>query len=261
MSLAYLAEKIKQKKELRGLADSFVEKELNEYIKRTNLSFPLNKKTEKKICKAVRAELRNYTGQFQHLKQREHLIQEGSYLELLKTHASTRERLPNYSVLKEIIANLKPRSILDIGCGLNPIALASQGIFYYASDIKEDELEIVSQFFKKENIKGKVFYADARTERIWPKADLCLLLKIVDLLDKKGHKKAEELIRSLNCKHIIVSFSTKTLSGRPMNHPQRGWIERLCARLGYKIKLVKTHNELFYLIIDIPVDCVASARE
>ncbi len=236
-----IIEKIKQKKELRGLADDFVQKELESYAKKNPHA------SQKDIIKGVRAELRKSTGRFNSGK-RNKLLEEKNYEELLKTHASTRERLPHYNVLKEIIKNLNPKSILDIGCGLNPIALATQGIVYHASDIKQDELNLVKEFFRQNHIKGQVFYADARTERNFPQADVSLLLKIVDLLDKKGHKTAESLLSSLNCRHVIVSFSTKTLSGRPMNHPQRGWIEHLAKRLGYTFTLVKTPNELFYLI-------------
>ena len=243
-----LVEKIKQKKELRGLADEFVKQELESYLEKTHTPFPLDYKSEKVIIKAVRAELRRYVGRFQSSKKHENLLEAKDYSAILKTHASTRERLPHYEILKKIIHSLKPKTILDIGCGLNPIALAEPGIAYYACDIKEDELKLVESFFKAKGITGRVFFADARTERNFPKTNLALVLKVIDLLDNKGHKRAEELIRSLDCDNIIVSFSTKTLSARPMNHPQRGWIERLATRLGYTFKLIKSPNELFYII-------------
>ena len=50
--------------------------------------------------------------------------------------------------LKEIIKKLNPKSILDLGCGINPLALAEKGVKYYASDINSEDLNIVREFFK-----------------------------------------------------------------------------------------------------------------
>lgn len=236
--ITLIVNKIKQKRELSGLADSFVASETLSYLKKHNISSISSEKSEKLIIKAIRNILRKHSGRFGVRK-------ESIGIEM---HPSTQERAHDYPLLKQIIENLRPESVLDLGCGINPIALAKPGVYYYSYDIDEQSLGIVENFFRSNNLAGKVFTADLRTHRDFPEADLALLLKVVDLLDKKGHKISEELMKCLKCKHLIVSFSTKTLSGKPMNHPQRGWIERLCARLGYKYSLHKGKNELFYLI-------------
>lgn len=238
--------KIKSKKELSGLADSFVAETLSSVLKKNKLSFPLSDYAEKVIIKETRAKLRRHGGQFQSKVDRIDLISSGKYNELLSAHVSTRERKEIYPELIKKIYALHPRSILDIGCGLNPLAIARPNVHYVASDINEADLEIVQAFFKKEGIDGKTMVLDARKATSFPKADVCLLFKVVDLLDVKGHKNTEQVLTLLNCKHIFISFSTKTLSGKPMNHPQRGWIEHLLNRLGYTFDLWKTKNEIFY---------------
>jgi len=201
------------------------------------------------LVKKIRSKLRLLTGRFQtSSKERDALLQKGDILSLLKTHSSTKERIEFYSELNSRIYSLSIKSILDLGAGLNPIAVANQSVIYYAVDIKRDELQLIGKFFKKNKIRGKTIYCDLRhLDCIFPKADICLIFKVFDVLETGGHKLAEKIIRDTDCKYFIVSFSTKTLSGQPMNHPQRGWIERLLSRLGFKFEVFKSNNEIFYL--------------
>lgn len=233
--------KIKKKKELSGLSDKFVESILRDVLRKSKVSRELDKKSEKLIVKEVRAELRRYTGQYK--KNRKNMNS-------LDVHVSTKERNPYYTKFTTRLSTLNPKSILDLGCGINPLAIANSKLTYYASDINEADLKTVSNFFKEKNIKGQVFYQDLRTSRLFPKTDLTLILKVFDLIDKKGHKNAESILKSLKSKHIIVSFSTKKLSGKAMNSPKRIWFENLLKRLGLKFKTFNIPNEIFYLILN-----------
>ena len=247
--------KIKKKKELQGLSDNFVKDILQEYLTKRNIREIKGKKSEKIVIKIIRAELRKYAGRYQYKTKinRFNLLKKGRIKEILKTHTSTKERIESkaYPKLIKIINKLNPNSILDLGCGLNPLAIANKlnkNVKYYTCDIKEDELKLLSEFFKKEKIKGKVFYADLRKENKFPKTDLCLLLKILDIIEPKGHRLAEKIVKNLKCRNIIVSFSTKTLSGRPMKYTKREWLEKFLIRLNYSFKILKTNNEIFYTI-------------
>jgi len=245
--------KIKDKKELLGLTDSVVEEILKRYIKKYKLSLKnLPYPQSKTVIKEVRAELRTITGQFQKsLKDKSKLSDSGSYTKLLETHSSTAERLEFYPILKEKLNKIGVRSILDLGCGLNPIALASPQIKYFASDIQEDELTLIDKFFKKHNIKGKVFVYDLRKiSNDLPEADICILFKILDLLDnkKKRGKLTEKILKKVPCKKILVSFSTRKLSGKPMNYPKRFWFENVLEKLKFDYKKFESKNEVFYLI-------------
>ncbi len=81
-----------------------------------------------------------------------------------------------------------------------------------------------------------------------PKADVCFMFKFLDPLEEKGHKLSEEIIKSLDCKYIVVSFSTKTISGRNMRYPYRGWIEKMLNRINIKFDRFNLENEVFYII-------------
>ena len=245
-----LIKKIKQKKELSGITDKIVSELLLDYLKKYSISLKnISPKQTKIIIKEIRSQLRTISGQFQKgAKNREKLLETDSIQQLLKTHSSTAERLEFYPELKSIIKRLKVTSILDIGCGLNPIALANSGLTYYASDIKEDELSLIKRFFKKNKIKGKLFVQDLTKSSLnFPKTDICLILKVLDTIDP-NHVLTETLLKKVHSKYFIISFSTKKLSGKPMNFPRRRWFEKLLVKLNFHYKTFQSQNEIFYLI-------------
>ena len=246
--------KIKEKKELSDIPDSLVGETLETYLRKNHLVIPQKEKELKIIIKEVRSHLRRYVGQYQSsasLSKKQRLLHEGKISELLKTHASTRERASFYPKLKELIKKMNPKSILDLGCGINPIAVASPGMEYYAYEIKKDDLVLVAEFFKMSRIKGKTFFKDIRKESEFPKADLTLMFKILDIMEKDKYNFTKSLLEKINSKHIIVSFSTRTLSGKPMNAPRRLWFEKLLEELKYKFTSISSNNEIFYLITRI----------
>ncbi len=235
---------LKQKRELQDIAESVVQTTLEEQLRKNKLSTTANltAKEKKILVKEARAVLRQSAGQY-HAP----LSKAATVPELLKSHTSTRERQALYPLLKRKIHELKVTSVLDLGCGLNPLALAEPSVRYYAADIRQDDLARVDAFFKKHNIKGKAFVYDAkRIDTSLPPVDLCLLMQLVDVLEKRGHKLAEKILTTVSARYFCISFATKTISGRPMNHPQRGWIERLLLRLGYPFECIKTKKEIFY---------------
>jgi hypothetical protein len=243
-----LIDKIKQKKELSGIADSVVEEAINRCLKKSRSVSSLRPSEQKVLVKSVRAELRKYSGRFQaSFKRKKELLENSRIKELLETHSSTKERIEFYPELLKIISGLKPESILDLGAGLNPIAIARQGIKYYAVEINTDDLNIVNDYFIKNSIQGEAIIQDLRKPCNFPEADLCLILKVFDVLESRGHKLAEQILSSLKCRFVLISFSTRTLSNAPMRHPQRGWIERLLGRLSFNFKIFKSRNEIFYL--------------
>lgn len=241
--------KIKEKKELSGIATSLVEETLNNYLNKFKIDISSLKPSERKIIiKSVRAELRKYAGRFHaSSKERKALLNKNKINELLETHSSTKERIDFYPELNEIISRLKVKSILDLGAGINAIAIAKQGIRYTALDINKEDLDIVNEYFIKNGIDGETIVHDLRKPFDFPKSDLCLILKVFDVLETRGHKIAENIIKSIHSKYLLISFPTKTLSNAPMRHPQRGWIELLLHRLGFNFKIIKSKNEIFYL--------------
>lgn len=272
---ALLAE-IKAKKQLSGISDRVVIQELDAYFQKSGfpeiiLGFNSQKQLKKnsvfrKAVKAVRAKLHNQFGMFQPGKTAEpakiRLIEQAktgrlddsTVAEVLSSHLSTKERLQYYPfVYKSIFAVTgRPNSILDIGCGLNPVSLYYSGLKktdYLACDIDQSGLKFVQQFFDALEINGKTVVADiSKKDEISKlsasKYDLCFMFKILEL-DKRL---AQPLITGINAGFIIASFSTVSLAGKIMANPRRLWFEKMLSRLKLGFSVFKTENEIFYCI-------------
>ena len=139
----------------------------------------------------------------------------------------------------------KPKKILDIGCGINPIYFPYRDIYYYALDPNEKTLKILKKHFRKN--KGKAIYWDLEEEIPKYKADIVFLFKVLDYFSKKK-KFVKELISKLNSNWIIVSFPTRTVSGRRMKKPKRKWFENLIKELDFEVEIVRFYNEIFYVV-------------
>ncbi|MEK6909149.1 MAG: methyltransferase [Nanoarchaeota archaeon] len=246
-----LVRKIKEKYELNSLPDSLVKSTLETYLLKNKVKYINSEKSQKIIVKEVRKELRRYTGQYAsktNIKNRQELIKKEDIIGLLKEHSSTRERLEDYPLVKDIIKKINPKSILDLGCGVNPIAIASKGIKYHAYDINQNDLEIVNEFFKINKIEGDIYHKDIREESLFPKVDLCIIFKVLDILGDDRNKVTKDILTKVDSKYFLISFATRTLSGKPMNSPYRRWFEKILQVLNYKYEVKRTRQELFYII-------------
>ena len=281
-NILILIKDIKDKKELSSLSEDFIRDNLFDYFQKTPkvisaVSSKINKKSVsyRKILKENRAKLRKVYGLFrleEELKRRNELIEllvssspkdrENIITEILETHSSTKERLKIYSELYKEIFKItgKPHTILDLGCGINPFSYQFMDLkecIYHAYDISNDEIANLNQYFsliKKENpsFEGYADILDALHLTYLshiPPVDICFLFKMTDVLDRgKGHKITEEVLKMVPANYVVISFATKTMSGKKMTAPRRRWMEWLCKRLEYKYKIILLKNEIFYVI-------------
>jgi len=241
-----LIQKIKEKKSLHNLEDHYVQEEINKFLKQNQkLKNKLKEKTLKKkdkeqIIKEVRNILNIVYGQFWI----------GEKLEL-DSHKSTKERIEDYNEIYQKIFSItgKPKTILDLGAGLNILTYKDYPeIHFIATELTKIDCEKIKEYYKNNKINAEIIQTDLRTHLEFPKADLCFMFKILDTIEKKGHKLAEELIQKIKAKYIVVSFSTITVHNQKMNYPKRGWIEQLTKRLEYETEKFETRNEIFYII-------------
>ncbi len=248
--LARLRSRVQEKRELHGLAPQIVDECIHDWLRKHQVrAGALGPREQRLLMKEVRARLRASTGRFQKPHAlRPSLLAHGRFSDLLATHASTAARHADYPLLRKEIEARGIRSILDLGSGLNPLALARPGMRYCAVDMREDELAIVASYFKHEGIDGQTQVCDLRTELpLHPPVDLCLLMNVLDVLEARGHKRAETILTNIQARYFFITFSTKTLSGKPMRHPQRGWIERLLTRRGFTWKRIPLSTEVLYV--------------
>jgi len=267
MNTTNILAEIKQSKKYKTLSEEVINEEIQKYLKR-NPHYERYK--DKKILKDIKTELHKIYGSFQTNSRgkREKYLEEFKLapdnIELTKkillTNSSTKERLENYEEIYRKIFEItgKPISVLDLGCGLNPVSfpfMNLEKVNYYAYDIDNADISLLNDYFfiMKEKISGKAETINLSTIeddeiKKLPKADICFMFKLVDVLDRKDHKQSEKIISNLNSDWIVVSFSKKTITGRMMNFPYRGWVERMLERNKLDFQKIDFENEVFYII-------------
>ena len=171
-------------------------------------------------------------------------------------HASTRERLPILeSFYTTTLASLGPvRSVLDLACGLNPLALPWMPIApdasYYACDIYADMIAFLNGFFVRAKIRGQACICDLVAGAPDAQADLALVLKALPPLDQQAKHAGRDLLRALNARHILVSFPAHSLGGRGKrmaeNYEQR--FRALADAEGWSIERFVFPTELAFLV-------------
>jgi 16S rRNA (guanine(1405)-N(7))-methyltransferase len=267
MNKEQLISAIKNSKKYAGISEEIIGKEVESFVK-ANPRYIEYK--EKFILKQIKEKLHKMYGSFQtHKKSKiKKMLEElrnskdnKIIREILGANLSTKERLADYGLVYGKIFEItgKVDSVLDLGCGLNPVSYPymelDKDAKYYAYDMNERDLDMIREFFEIYTVNSHVEAVDLRSleeiKKLAP-ADMCLMFKVIDPLEKsmKGHKYAEEMIKILSnkCKFIVVSFAARTISGGKMNYPQRGWIERMLTRIGLKYESFQTSNEIFYII-------------
>ena len=266
-------ELIRQKKELSAIDTQFIEPILDDYIVKNNalwnkiISHPkIEKSRELKILvKDIRKRLREVYGAFAiNLNKRNKLLGELEHLvninaehekiielhkKILMTHRSTRERLSYYEEIYKKIFSItgKPEHILDVGSGLNPLAMEFvdiKDVKYTAIELTDEDCSFLNRYFKIMQIDGMAIKMNLLVENKFPKVDVCFMFKILDSLETLKRNVSKELILSIDAKFIVVSFPKETLSGKPLSTKRLAWFRKLVdIHAEFEVR-----NEVFYII-------------
>lgn len=155
----------------------------------------------------------------------------------LRAHASTRVRVPHLDAFYAgIWAHTGvPGRILDLGCGLGPLALPWMGLAadatYLAAEVDRRPLATVAEFLELVGQPHRIEVRDLVADPPTVRADVALLLKLVTTLDRQDSEAAARLLRALRVGHAVVSFPARSLGGRRrgMERTYRDRLERLVA--------------------------------
>ncbi len=241
-----LIKKLKEKKELKDIDISFISHRIDEYIKDNNLEEKFNSlgffrtSSYKKMFKDLRKKLREVYG----------IFRAKSFME----NPSIKERLVYYKEIYYKIFSItgKPKKILDLGCGLNPLSYEYLGCkpHYYACDISKEDVKKVKEFFKKKKINGEAFdfnLVDGNYSKL-PKVNVCFLFKTLESLEQIKRDISGPILKSLDCDWIAVSFSRKSMTGKRIKKSGRAWFRSVLKKLKLYYRVFDVGNEMFFII-------------
>lgn len=267
-----LLKDIKKKKELSSLDNVFVKSIVNTCIKENPkiLRKKLNKKSKeyKNLVKEARRRLRIVYGIYhfdskrgnQLLNKLKLFLDENvgfmeTYYELLSLHKSTKERLGSYPLVYQKIFRItgEPKSVLDLGSGLNPLSFTYMGLDeldYTAVELSKKEVAFLNNYFKLMKgfgLKGKAIKMDLlnlNNYKKLKKVDICFMFKVLESLEFIERDITKKILKLIPAKYIVVSFSTRSLSGELIRKKGRKWFRNLVK--GFKA--FNAGDELFYII-------------
>ena len=171
-------------------------------------------------------------------------------------HASSRERLP---FLEEFYAaTLGPlgpvRSVLDLACGLNPLAIPwmplAAGAEYHACDVYHDMAGFLGAFLRLAGVGGGVEVCDLVQRCPAQRVDVALILKTVPCLEQIDPSAGRRLLEGVNAAHLLVSFPTQSLCGgeKGMVASYGAHFQELVAGRGWRVRRFEFPTELAFLV-------------
>jgi len=177
-------------------------------------------------------------------------------LEIMESHTSTSERI---LFMEQFYLDLfkrieKPKKILDLACGLHPFAVLwmdlQQDVEYYAYDIDTRLIGLVNTFFGYLHQRYKAECSDILVSIPAIEADVVFLLKTLPCLEQQAKGISEKIITSLKAKHIVISFPSKTLTGKAkgMENYYHSFAVELIDRLNLDYFKLEYPNEVFYVL-------------
>ncbi len=175
---------------------------------------------------------------------------------IMAGHTSTRERLPILdSFYAETLAVLPPPArVLDIACGLNPLARPwmplPESAEYVAYDIYTDQIAFLNDFFALTGSHGRAEARDVLGRPPEEEADLALILKTLPCLEAIDRAAPARLLDATRARRLLVSFPAQTLGGRRKGmaaHYEAGF-RRLLDERGWPAQRFEFATELAFLV-------------
>ena len=261
--LEQLVEAVLHSSRYRDVSREFIQElGARELGKRSNLKEAI-KTTKAKLHQvggAYQAEKKDYARWLREIEQLVHSGSQDNLQAYLKTimpyHASTRERIPILGQFyQQILASLPPvSSILDIACGLHPLALPwmplAKSVRYYACDIYADMTNFLQAFLELLQIQGQAQTCDVIQSCPAYEVDLAFVLKAIPCLEQIDKTAGSRLLHNLKARHILVSFPVHSLSGRKkgMEANYEAHFFELIEGTSWSIQRFEFSSELAFLI-------------
>jgi 16S rRNA (guanine(1405)-N(7))-methyltransferase len=171
-------------------------------------------------------------------------------------HASTRERLDHldrfYAALVARVGT--PRSVLDVACGLQPLALPWWGLpagaEVHAWDIDTALVAFVGGCLGHLGFSAHAAAVDLLEVPVWPTTEVALVLKTLPCLEQQQPGAGEALLAAIPAPRLVVSFPTRSLGGRHkgMGGTYASRFEALLAARGWTADAFEVGPELVYVV-------------
>jgi len=179
----------------------------------------------------------------------------------MRWHASTRERLPTIDTFLTwaLPAGERVGSIVDVGCGLNPLWLGLRprrgGPRYRAIEVDDAIGRAVARVLTALGVDATISGEDVTAPNwsVGPEIDVLLLMKVLPNLEQVESGAGTRVLRANRARRTIVTFPGRSLGGsaKGMFRTYDAWFRRAAEGMDGSIE-TRTIGEELCFRIDAP---------
>ncbi len=176
-------------------------------------------------------------------------------LSVMEKHASTHERLPFLALFyQKIFEHIgRVNTILDLACGLNPLAIPWMNLpdatQYFAFDIHKPRIDLLNQFFRTIHTNAKAFQQDILIATPSEFADAAFFFKEAHRFEKRQPGSNRYFFEKLQVKTIVVSLPAFDLAGHhSLIDVHTAMITKAIAGYSWQVLSLLVGNELVFFI-------------
>jgi 16S rRNA (guanine(1405)-N(7))-methyltransferase len=174
---------------------------------------------------------------------------------ILGAHASTRERLPH---LQEFYAAIfahtgQPDAILDLACGLNPLAFPWMGLpattRYHAYDIHAPRVALINHYFGLQGLQPLAAVQDVILTPPQVEAPVAFFFKEAHRFEQRQRGVNRAFWMALQVRWLVVSLPAASLTGRHDKTDQhRRLVYNTIAGLPWQVTEEQVGEEMVFII-------------
>jgi len=121
--------------------------------------------------------------------------------------------------------------------------LQKKSLHYTGIEQSHTTVVFLKKVFEKLGSSYAIKQLDLEEQEVAAEVDYFFACKVFDLLPRAV---AQNLLHSVTAKKYFITFSTKTLTGKRMTVPRRGWFEKFLTTNNFRYVLHSFPNELVY---------------
>lgn len=175
-------------------------------------------------------------------------------------HRSTAERLPS---LAEFYASLfaavgSPRSILDIGCGVQPLLFPFDGsgtcVERYLATDKDAQAIQAAEAYSSARGDGRLTAVRSDLSAGWPREwgefEVALMLKVVGVVERQERELLDVLATTPARRWVVSGSRVAMAKNRDIEKRERAAVARFVEQAGRRVTAEFTAGEEFALVVE-----------
>ncbi len=174
---------------------------------------------------------------------------------LLGMHASTSERLPVLQEFYDAVFGAigQPETILDLACGLNPLAFPWMNlpttVQYWAYDLHQPRVEMLNRYFALQGLQPLARHQDILVEPPQQEADVAFFFKEAHRFEQRQRGCNCAFWQAIHARVLVVTLPAVSLTGKhQLADKHRNLVYTTIGDLPWHVSELRVGTELIFCI-------------